>query len=230
MKERGVLLLSLVVVIVVSGCTSIETNQTEIINATEIKLPQPNFEGTMSVEEALLKRQSIRDYSDLEISLENLSQLFWAAQGVTRQGGGRTAPSAGALYPLELYILIRKVEKINPGIYHYDPHKHSLSLVKSGNFSNDLMEASLNQHPIGDAVINIIITAEFLRTTKKYGERGNQYVYLEAGHAAQNIYLQATALELGTVVIGAFKDELVQNVIGCPDSHKPVYVIPVGFI
>lgn len=200
-----------------------------IINETEIKLPEPSLEGEMSLEEALLERKSIRDYLDKDVPLEHLSQLLWAAQGITREWGGRTAPSAGATYPLELYVAVRRVERLNPGIYRYAPRKHSLSLIKSGDFSDDLMQASLNQQWVKDASLNIVVTAEFSRTTSRYGTRGRQYVYLEAGHAAQNVYLQVAALELGGVVIGAFNDEAVQNVIGAPERHEPIYVIPVGF-
>lgn len=199
------------------------------VNETEIKLPEPTLKGGMSLEETLVERKSIRNYLDKDIPLEHLSQLLWAAQGVTREWGGRTAPSAGATYPLELYIEVRRVGGLVPGIYHYSPHEHSLHLVKLGDFSDELMLAALSQRWVKDASLNIVVTAEFSRTTNRYGERGRRYVYLEAGHAAQNIYLQAASLGLGCVVVGAFNDEAVQNVIGTPSSHEPIYVIPIGF-
>lgn len=201
---------------------------TVVTGEGDVKLPTPSLEGDVSVEEALLQRRSIRDYLDKDVPLAHLSQLLWSGQGITSEWGGRTAPSAGATYPLELYAQVRRVEGIGPGIYHYNPTEHSLGLVKQGDFSDELMQAGLNQQWIKDASLNIIITAEFSRTTSKYGERGMQYVYLEAGHAAQNIYLQATALELGCVVIGAFNDEAVQTVISAAESHEPLYLIPVG--
>ena len=209
--------------------TMTEIKVSAIIDETEIKLPAPSLEGEKSLEETMLKRKSIRQYLDKDVPLAYMSQLLWAAQGITREWGGRTAPSAGATYPLELYVEVRRVEKLNPGIYHYKPREHSLSLVKVGDFSNELMQASLGQQWVGDASLVIVMTAEFSRTTNRYGERGRQYVYLEAGHAAQNIYLQTTALELGCVVVGAFNDEAVKSVIGAPPSHEPIYVIPVGF-
>jgi SagB-type dehydrogenase family enzyme len=161
--------------------------------------------------------------------LEQLSQILWAAQGITGERGKRAAPSAGMTYPLELYVLVRRVEGLGKGVYRYNPQDHSLELVKSGDYSDKLMRAAVNQEWVKDGSINIIITADFWRTTSTYGERGRRYVYLEAGHAAQNIYLQVTALRLGCVVIGAFSDEDVKNVLSLPENHKPIYLIPVGY-
>lgn len=194
-----------------------------------IKLPEPRMKGEMSVEEAILKRRSIRNFQDKAISLEQLSQLLWAAQGITDETGKRTVPSAGMTYPLEIYMLVRKVNDVNPGVYQYIPNGHSLKSIKSGDYSSELMKASLNQQSIKDGSINIIITADFSRTTSTYGERGNRYVYLEAGHCAQNIYLQATSLDLGGVVVGAFNDESVQDALSIPENHKPIYLIPIGY-
>ena len=193
-----------------------------------MKLPEPILKGEMTVEETMLNRRSIRNYLDEDLTLEQLSQLLWAAQGITSEWGGRTAPSAGATYPLEVYVLVRKVDGLEKGIYHYNPGDHSLNSIKSGDYSNQLMRVAVNQEWIRDGSINIIITADFSRTTSTYGERGNRYVYLEAGHSAQNIYLQTAALNLGCVVVGAFDDEGVGNVLSLPENHKPIYLIPVG--
>ena len=199
------------------------------INVTEIELPEPELEGVMSVEEALLRRRSIRSYLEKDVPLSAVSQLLWAAQGITTEWGGRTAPSAGGTYPLELYVQVRRVENLPKGIYHYDPSEHALRLVKSGDYSDELMRAGISQRWIKDASFNIVVTAEFARTTRVYGERGRQYVYLEAGHAAQNIYLQAAALNLGCVVVGAFNDAEVLRVLSAPENYEPIYIIPVGF-
>jgi SagB-type dehydrogenase family enzyme len=194
----------------------------------KIKLPEPRLKGEMSLEEAILKRRSIRDYEDEDLSLEQLSQILWAAQGITGEGGKRAAPSAGMTYPLELYVLVRKVEGVEKGVYHYNPQDHSLELVKPGDYSDELMRAAINQRWVRDGSVNIIVTADFWRTMSTYGERGRRYVYLEAGHAAQNVYLQVTALRLGCVVIGAFSDEEVKSVLSLPQNHEPIYVIPIG--
>ena len=196
-----------------------------------IQLPPPKLKGKMSVEEAIQRRRSIREYTSQPLSIEELAQILWAAQGITEpKWKFRAAPSAGATYPLELYVVVRKggVTGLQAGIYHYNPYSHALELVKKGDFSYELYLAAVEQKWVLDAPVNIVITAVFERTTKRYGERGVRYVYLEAGHVGQNIYLQATALGLGTVAIGAFYDEQVQEIIGAPSDHKPIYIFPVG--
>jgi len=194
----------------------------------DVVLPRPRIKSNVSVEEAMFKRRSIREYQDKAVTLEQVAQILWAAQGITSEWGGRTAPSAGGTYPLEVYLVTRKVENLEPGVYNYIPHTHSLSLVVKGEYSKKLMEASLNQKWVGDASFNLVIAADFSRTTRVYGERGVRYVYLEAGHAAQNVYLQAVALELGCVVVGAFNDELVKSYLELPKNIEPIYVIPIG--
>jgi SagB-type dehydrogenase family enzyme len=199
------------------------------VTKLEVELPSPKLKGEKTLEETLAERRSIREYLDKEIPLEYLSQILWAAQGITSEWGGRTAPSAGALYPLEIYVVVKKVEDLENGVYHYIPQTHSLELIKLGNFSNDLAIAALGQGWVREAPVKLIVTAEFERTTSKYGERGIRYVYLEAGHAAQNVYLQVTALDLGCVVVGAFHDSEVQNILSLPKNHEPIYIIPIGF-
>lgn len=197
----------------------------------KIGMPEAQQTGTMSVEEAIGRRRSVRDYEQRGISLQNLSQLLWAAQGITEPVNGlRAAPSAGGIYPLEIYIVVKSggVADLANGVYHYNPKDNSLSQVRAGEFAPQLQAASLNQPPIGLAAVNIVIAAAFGRTTSKYGDRGVQYVFQESGHAAENIYLQSMALGLGTVVIGAFDDDGVRQVIGAPADEKPVYVQPVG--
>jgi SagB-type dehydrogenase family enzyme len=208
---------------------STKPNEMQEIGIGErIQLPEPRYESETSVEEALVQRRSIRDYSGENLTLEELSQLFWAAQGITSPGGGRTAPSAGALYPLELYIVVGDVEGLDRGVYRYSPVEHELEKVKNGDVRAELADAALGQEFIGDAAIDIVFTAVYERTTVKYSERGIRYVYMEAGHAAQNVYLQAEALDLGTVTIGAFYDNDVKDFVGIQEQESPLYIMPVG--
>ena len=193
-----------------------------------LRLPQPTYRGQLTLEEALLRRRSVRSYLPEPLTLEELSQLLWAAQGVTDPYGFRTAPSAGALYPLELYLHAVKVEGIETGIYRYDPHRHSLLDIKLGNFVPEVYAAALNQEAVLSAPLLVFFFALFERTTVKYGRRGIRYVFNEVGHAGQNLYLQATALGLGTVVIGAFYDEELKEVVGARSDEEPLYIIPVG--
>lgn len=207
----------------------------EKINSGEIKnekmevidLPEPNLKGSVSVEEALKERRSIREYSKEALELSEISQLLWAAQGITGNGF-RAAPSAGATYPLETYIAIGNANKVMPALYKYNPEKHRLELVKEGDLRKELCIAAVGQEWVEKAGAVIIFTAFFERTTQSYGERGNNYVYMEAGHAAQNVYLQATALGLGTVVIGAFIDEEIKSLMQLSLDEKPLYLMPVG--
>ncbi|MCX7796657.1 MAG: SagB/ThcOx family dehydrogenase [bacterium] len=194
-----------------------------------IKLPQPRFTSDVSVEEAILKRRSIRDYRNEPLTILEVSQILWSAQGITdRRMGFRTAPSAGALYPLEVYIVVGKVKDLLPGVYKYRPENHDIVLASSGDKRLDLYRVSLMQDCIRNAPVVIVISAVFERTTRKYGERGIRYVYMEAGHSAQNIYLQCEALGLGTVVVGAFDDEGVKKVLNLKGEESPLYLIPIG--
>ncbi len=199
------------------------------IEESYIALPEPNLSGEMSLEEAIYKRRSVRSYLREPLTLEEIGQLLWAAQGVTfTRKGFRAAPSAGATYPLVIYVSVKEggVEGLPPGIYRYEPFGHLLHLMKSGDFSRDLAKAALGQRWVEDAPVCIIIAADFERTVSVYGERGIRYVYMEAGHVGQNIYLQATSLGLGTVAVGAFYDEEVRNIVSCPED--PLYLFPVG--
>lgn len=197
-------------------------------STTIVKLPEPLREGGISVEEALLKRRSVRSYTDEPLTPAHVSQLLWAAQGTTNPRGFRTAPSAGALYPLETYVVIGDVEGIESGVYRYRPMEHDLTLVATGDKRAALAAAALAQPWIRKAAVDIVFSAVYERTTKKYGLRGAQYVHMEAGHAAQNVYLQAVSLNLGTCAIGAFDDDGVKRVIHMPDSEQPLYIMSVG--
>ena len=193
-----------------------------------IKLPQPKYDSQTSVEEALLERRSIRDYSDEPLTLAEVSQLLWAAQGITNQRGFRTTPSAGALYPLELYLVVGQVEGLVEGVYKYQPDGHQLEKISQGDKRADLAEAALGQSAIKEAAAMIVFSAVYQRTTGKYGERGIRYVYIEVGHAAQNVYLEAVSLDLGTVVIGAFEEGEIKKIIEMADEEEPIYLMPVG--
>jgi SagB-type dehydrogenase family enzyme len=193
-----------------------------------IALPEPSYDSDTSVEKALLGRRSVRDYSGKPVTLPQLGQLLWAAQGITDPSGKRTAPSAGALYPLEVYAVAGNVEGLAPGIYRYRPGTHDLAKVLDGDRREALSGAALSQPSISQGALDIVITAVYERTTVKYGDRGVRYVHIEAGHAAENICLEAVALKLGTVTIGAFEDDKVKNVLKCPDDEAPLYILPVG--
>jgi SagB-type dehydrogenase family enzyme len=188
-----------------------------------VNLPDAIGGETMSLESALAARRSIRSFTDETLTLEEISQLMWAAQGLTEEGGaGRTAPSAGGTYPLEVFVATPQ------GVYHYVPEGHLLEAVRNEDLRAPLAEAAVDQEWVADAAIVVVITAVFSRTEQRYGDRAERYVHLEAGHAAQNLLLQAVALELGAVPVGAFRDERVQEVLGLPADHEPLYLIPVG--
>lgn len=190
------------------------------------KLPKPNERGSISIEEALHKRRSVRDYEKGPLNQEQVSQLLWAATGKNLYR--RTAPSAGATYPLEIYLVVGEVEGLGKGVYSYSLSHHTLERKKEQDIRNPLSSASLGQRMIEKAPINIIIAADYGRTTGRYGQRGMRYVHMEVGHVGQNISLQAIALGLGTVMIGAFEDRQVKQVLGI--EEEPLYIIPVGKI
>lgn len=193
-----------------------------------IKLPAPCYDGNTSVEMALLKRRSIRSYSNEPLFLGEISQLLWAAQGITDSRGYRTAPSAGALYPLEIYIVAGRVKGLSLGIYKYRPHENVLVKIVDGDKRAEVCRASLNQSPISDAAAVIVFCAIYERTTVKYGERGIRYVFIEVGHAVQNVYLQAVSLNLGTLVMGAFNDNELKNIMNFDLYEYPLCIMPVG--
>lgn len=196
-----------------------------------VRLPPPRTVGSMSVEEAIAKRRSIREYTDEPLSLEELSQILWAAQGITEPKWGlRSAPSAGATYPLEVYAVIGDggVEGLEAGVYHYSPRDHELRRVLRGDHRGPLSKAALGQVWVAAAPVDLVIAAIYERTTMRYGERGIRYVHMEVGHVGQNVYLEAAALGLGTVVVGAFDDEEVRRILNLPEGEKPLYIIPIG--
>lgn len=190
-----------------------------------IKLPAPDTKGDMPIEEAIAKRRSERKYAEKALTIRQISQLLWACQGITDDGRGfRSAPSAGATYPLEVYLINAD------GSFQYIPGTHSLKRLRQGDMRGDLSRACYGQRFVKDAACDIVICADFKRTTASYGDRGEGYVYIEVGHAAENVHLQAVALGLGSVPVGAFSNDQVSDVLSIPENFVPLYVIPVGYV
>ena len=191
-----------------------------------MRLPEPSLKGSKSIEECLASRRSVREYSDRALTIKEVSQLLWAAQGITADWGGRTAPSAGALYPLKIYLVVGKVEGLETGVWVYEPKGHSISKVSSGDKREALMASALGQEPIGDAPLSIVIAAIPEITMAKYGARSMRYIDNEVGCVCQNIYLQCESLGLGTVAIGAFDDDSVAEIVGTQAEVR--LIMPVG--
>ncbi len=193
-----------------------------------IALPKPVLDSDSSLERLLQQRRSVREFSREPVSLSDVSQLLWAAQGITHQRGFRTAPSAGALYPLELYVVAGKVNGLETGVYHYQIHQHQLRKHIEGDKRIGLGRASMWQTWMAKAPVIIVFAADYERTAIKYGVRAKRYVHMEVGHAAQNLFLQAQALGLATVVVGAFNDDVVAELLALPAEIVPLSLMPVG--
>jgi SagB-type dehydrogenase family enzyme len=198
------------------------------IAALRIELPRPARSTGRSLERVLQERRSSRQYAREPLTRGELARLLWAAQGITGREGERTAPSAGALYPLEVDVAVGDVQGVPSGIYRYDPGDDELVLVMEGDRREELGAAALGQEYVSAGAVVIALAAVYERTTAIYGERGIRYAQMEAGHAAQNLCLQATALGLGTVVVGAFDDASVKRVLGLAPDEEPLCLIPVG--
>jgi SagB-type dehydrogenase family enzyme len=194
----------------------------------KIVLPRPRFKGDVSVEEALRSRRSTRDFPRKPVTLEQVSQLLWAAQGVTGAFNERTAPSAGGTFPLELYVVAGDVDGLAPAVYKYRFRVHHLLRVVDGDRRVQLALASLNQDCVRKSAASIVFTAVYKRTVDEYGDRGVRYVHMEAGHVGQNIHIQAAAIGLGTVMVGAFDKDRVAGVLELPEEESPIYIAPVG--
>lgn len=188
-----------------------------------MSLPGPREVGEMALEKALARRRSVREFSPEEPGLHQAAQLLWAAQGVTSGEGLRAAPSAGARYPLETYLVCAY------GLLGYDPAKHAVTKAEAKDIRGPLASACLGQSFIAEAPVSIIFSAVFERTTSRYGDRGVRYVYMDVGHAAQNVHLQAEALGLCSVPVGAFDDEAVADVLRLPSDQRPIYIVAIGF-
>jgi SagB-type dehydrogenase family enzyme len=197
-----------------------------------MKLLPPEIDGTVSVERAINQRRTIRSFTSGSLDLSHLSQLLWSAQGITGSSGfKRAAPSAGALYPMDIYAVVGRkgVEQIEAGVYHYEPHGHRLSHMQKDDQRDRVAKASLSQIWMASAPLNIVITAEYSRITVKYKERGIRYAMIEAGHIAQNLFLQAEALGLKASVVGAFHDNELIEILKIPRTHEPLLIMPIGY-
>jgi SagB-type dehydrogenase family enzyme len=198
------------------------------LESVNVKLPQPQYDSKVSIEKTLRLRRSVRTYSDKPLTLDEISQLLWAAQGITNPLGFRTAPSAGALYPLEIYLVAGNVDSLPDGVYKYKPENHALEKILHGDKREELCAAALGQPCVKKGAAVIVLAAVYERTMKKYGQRGIRYVHTEVGHASQNIYLQGISLNLGTVTVGAFDDEKVKKILHMHSTEQPLSIMPVG--
>jgi len=194
-------------------------------------LPAPRSDSNTSVEQALVSRRSRRSFHDTPLSIEKLSQILWAAYGITdSERGFRTAPSAGALFPLEIYVVVGNVTGLSPGVYKYVAQGHKIIKIADGDIRAELAEAAIGQPMPKYAPATVVYTAVFDRTVVEYGVRGRQrYVFADLGHSAQNIHLQAETLGLGTVAIGAFTDERIKELLHLPAEEEPLYLMPIGY-
>ena len=218
--------LFIILTVALSGFLLIQKEEAVMAKDSVIQLPKPSVKGKCSLEEAIAKRRSQRSFLEKDLNLEQIGQLLWAAQGITARRGPdsfRAAPSAGALYPMEVYLAAKD------GFYHYLPEGHQLEVVGQKDLRGALSEAAYGQECVAQAPIDIVICAVYSRVTVKYGERGPKLAHIEAGHIAQNIHLQAVALGLGSVPVGGFSDKAAKKVISLGEDCDPVYIIPVGY-
>lgn len=197
-----------------------------------VPLSEPSYDGKVSVERAIKERRTVRDFRPKPLTLAQLSQLLWSAQGVTDEGMGlRAAPSGGALYPLDVYAVVgdEGVEGLESGVYHYQPETHSIRLIRRGDRRKEVAGAALWQMWMAKAPVMFIVTSEYERITRKYGKRGIRYAQIEVGHVGQNIFLQSGSLGLAAGIVGAFSDNAVAEAIGAPKAHDPLLIMPVGY-
>lgn len=201
-------------------------------DSKKIKLDKPSNLSKTTLNDVLKKRKSIRDFSKESISKEQLSYLLWASTGIQREEQGfefRTAPSAGALYPIETYLVVNNVEDISKGVYHYSIKEHTLEQLKSGDFGLKIAEAALEQEMCTEAAVVFIWTAIFARSKCKYGQRAYRYIYLDAGHMAENLALASVSLDLGSCQIAALFDDEVNKIIDVDGVKESViYMSVVG--
>jgi SagB-type dehydrogenase family enzyme len=196
-----------------------------------MKLPPPKLDGGLSVATAINQRRTVRAFAGRELPLAHLAQLLWAGQGITGRRYKRASPSAGALYPMDLYAVIGAggVAELRAGVYHYRPETHGLTLVAEGDLRMAAADAALGQRWMAGAPVNLVITAEYGRVTVKYRDRGVRYAMIEAGHIGQNLFLQAEALGLKAGIVGAFQDQVLGRTLHLAETHEPLLIMPVGY-
>lgn len=238
LKKKSVLSLTMVLVAVMGYLFLLqnvlaETDGSETPDSSIVVLPPPNYDGSMSLEQAIFNRKATRNFSSSPLSLSEISQLLWAGGGKTVDGvtgATRSYPSAGGLYPIEHYLIAENVQGISPGIYHYKWKNHSIKLIQQGHFIDSIKKATFSSaFRNSDVPACIVSTAVYSRTTEKYGERGGErYVPMDMGGSGGNIFLQATVLRLGTVIIGAFDGNALKKMPGFSAKETPLYVMPVG--
>lgn len=201
-------------------------------NNPTIKLPKPNNIKTETLNYAIQHRKSIREFSEESLSKEQLSYLIWASTGIQREEHGfkyRTAPSSGALYPIETYFVINNVKHLAQGVYHYNVESHYLEAIKKGDFRSSISKAALDQSMCYHSTAVFIWTAIFNRSKCKYGQRAYRYIYLDAGHIAENLALSATSIHLGTCHIAALYDDEVNKILDIDGiTESTIYLSVVG--
>ena len=195
---------------------------TKSTSAETITLPSPRLRGKLSLEQTITARRSVRSFSDVPLTEEELSQLLWATQGVTHPSGRRVAPSAGAVYPLEVYVAR------DTGLWHYEPGRHRLTQAHNADMRPSLHGIAMGQDALIEAPAVFVITAVTARMRAVYGNRAERYVHMESGHAAENLLLQAVSLNLGGVLIGAFNDDWLNKVLRLPRGEETLYLVPIG--
>ena len=214
-----------IVAMMLAGCAS--EAPSEILEQTQryptvVELPSPELTGTVSLEQSLHDRRSAREYAATPLTLDEIGQLLWAGQGITDDDGHRTAPSAGARYPLELYAVTATE------LMHYLPAGHRVEQRADTTILGALPEAAFDQEFVGNAPLVVVIAADPARTEQEYGAMAGDLVQREAGHAAQNILLQATALGLVAVPVGGFDPATVEGLLALPPDQAVQYLIPIG--
>jgi SagB-type dehydrogenase family enzyme len=193
-----------------------------------VELPPPRLAGNKSIEECLKRRRSCRMFADEPVTLEQVSQLLWAAQGVTGLGGLRAAPSAGAVYAIHTYLIAMNATGLRPGAYAYDPDRHVVSLWKAGAMRAKLKRAAIDQEEVENAAAAIVLAADYGRARREFGDAGTRLVHIEAGHIAENVCLQATALSLGVITFGKTDPVEIKRIVDLPEPEEHTYLILAG--
>jgi SagB-type dehydrogenase family enzyme len=193
-----------------------------------VRLPDPNREGGHALASAVARRRSTRHWPAGRLRLEELSQLLWAAQGVTKADGLRAAPSAGAIYPLLLDVVVGEVGSLAGGVYRYHPGEHALEPRGALDERGALSRAAFGQPWVATGAALVAVSANLRRTERRYGARGERYVHFEVGAVAENLYLQAAALGLGTVLVAAFDDDAVGRILNLAHEERPLALMPIG--
>jgi SagB-type dehydrogenase family enzyme len=236
MRVIAIFLICFALLVAAAGCggnssesPASEQQALESSSGAQISLPEPIRQGDMSVEEALDNRESRRSYGDEALDLSAIGQLLWSAGGLgvdAITGATRTAPSAGGIYPIKLYLVTGETEGLEAGVYLYDALSHSLTSVSSGDVREELADAALSQGFISQAPATMVMVADYGRSTGRYGDRGERYAHMDAACASENVALQAESMGLGTVVVGAFSDEAVADIINT--EGIPLIIMPIG--